>query len=322
MRAGIGAIVVASWLVAAPAFAETKREPSAGDLATARTALKEGLALREKGDHEGALARFTTAWDLVQTPVTGFELGKEHMVLHHVLQAHEMFRKVERLPPSSEESSRSAAAREEAARLATELEPRIPSLRIRVKLPPGATAVVKVDEDAITLTGPVTPRAVDPGKHDVTARAGEGPEVKLVVDVAEGETRDVELAPQWIEPKPVPAPSGGRDVVVVRQTNPLVFVGYGLSSVSVALSGVSVIMAANAAANVRSRCVGDYCPPEADSDKTAFRTWVVIGGVAGASAIGFLVMGVISSSHPIEEKITAGVRPWIGIGGAGLEGRF
>src|SRR5262245_27613937 len=105
-------------------------EPSAGDLATARNALREGLSLREKGDLSGALGRFATAYDLVATPVTAFELGKTHMLLGHVLQAHELFKRVVRMPPSMEESQRSAVAREEANRLAADLEPRIPSLKI------------------------------------------------------------------------------------------------------------------------------------------------------------------------------------------------
>ena len=78
---------------AAPGVAE----PSAGDLATARSALKEGLALREKGDLVGALGRLTTAHDLVATPVTLFELGKTHLLMGHVLQAHELFIKIGRL---------------------------------------------------------------------------------------------------------------------------------------------------------------------------------------------------------------------------------
>ena len=38
--------------------------------------MREGLALREKGELQEALARLGSAYDLVPTPVTGFELGK------------------------------------------------------------------------------------------------------------------------------------------------------------------------------------------------------------------------------------------------------
>src|SRR5688572_24162174 len=73
---------------------KTGREPSPGDLMTARTALREGLLLREKGEVAQAQARLQSAYDLVPTPVTGFELAKTHMIAGHVLTAHELFKKV------------------------------------------------------------------------------------------------------------------------------------------------------------------------------------------------------------------------------------
>ncbi len=176
-------------------------------MATARNALRDGLALRDANDVSGALARLTTAWDLVQTPVTGFELGKTHLMLGHVLQAHELFVKVGRMPAALEESSRSATARTEAGRLTDDLEPRIPSLRIRVKVPSGATAVLRVDDEIVAMTGAITPRAVDPGAHQIVARAGDGPEERVVVELKEGETKDVALEPKWVPPK---VPVGAR----------------------------------------------------------------------------------------------------------------
>ena len=309
----------------APAPAASVRvEPSAGDLATARNALKEGLALREKGDLVGALGRFTTAHDLVPTPVTAFELGKTHLLMGHVLQAHELFIKIGRLPPALEESQRSATAREEAARLATDLEPRIPSLRIRLKLPPDATAVVRIDDDPIAVTGTVTPRSVEPGKHVIVARAGDGPEERVTMEIGEGETKDVDLAPQWVAPKApeVPAGSGGQ-VVYLRQTNPLVFVGFTISTVALTLTGVAAVLAFNAAGRAQDRCSADYCPQHVrDSDITEMRTWLVVTAVAGGATVGFFSLAVLSIAKPVNEKVTAGVRPYVGPGSAGLVGAF
>src|SRR5205085_4655531 len=118
-----------------------------------------------------------------------------------ILQAQEHFQKVVRMPASMEESERSKVAREESARIAKELEPRIPSLKIKVKLPAGASAVVRVDDETVTLSGAVTTRAVDPGSHDVVAKAGDGPEQHVRIEVVESEIKDVELTPQWIPPK-------------------------------------------------------------------------------------------------------------------------
>lgn len=316
--------VVVAQLAVASVTSVASAEPSAGDLATARNALKEGLALREKGDLVGAIGRLTTAHDLVQTPVTAFELGKTHLLMGHVLQAHELFLKIGRIPPALEESQRSATAREEANRLAADLEPRIPTLRIKLKLPPDATAVVRIDDDPIVTTGAVTPRAVDPGKHVVVARAGDGPEERVTIDIGEGETKDVDLAPQWVAPKVVP-PANGEQVVYLRQTNPLVFVGITLSSLSLTLTGVAAVLAVNAAGRAHDRCGNDYCPQYIrDSDVTEMRTWIGVTVVAGAATLGFFTLAVLSMSKPTNEKVTtsARMRPYVGPGSAGVVGTF
>jgi hypothetical protein len=302
---------------------EARREPSAADMATARNALRDGLALREANDLPGALGRLTTAWDLVQTPVTGFELGKTHLMLGHVLQAHELFVKVGRMPTALEESSRSSTAREEAGRLATDLEPRIPSLRIHVTVPAGATAVLRVDDELVALAGPVIPRAVDPGAHQIVARAGDGPEQRVVVELKEGETKDVELAPKWVPPK-VPA-AGTGPALYVRQTNPLVFVGFGAAGVGLVLTTVSLALAADASARVRSRCGDSFCPDTVDQVNGPARErggWLVVAAVSSIAAGSFLTMGIISATRPVRVKLVGGLEPFVGPTGAGLAGRF
>lgn len=296
-------------------------EPTASDLATARAALKEGLALREKGDQRGALMRFETAYDIVQTPVTAFELGKTQMILGKILQAHELFVKIGRMPHQMEESERSAAAREEAARLAAALEPRIPTLRIHLKAPPGAVSTLRVDDEAVPTTGEVTPRSVDPGKHEVTARAGDGPEQKVSIDIAESEVKDVSLSPQWVPPKP--KPTSGSQVVLVRQTNPLVFLGFGVASASLVTTVVMSVLAVNATNRAQDHCGQDYCSQKERQDDVAPATALTIGALIAAGAtIGFTVMGAMSLSKPVKERYTTGVRPVIGPGGGGLVGTF
>src|SRR5690606_27127569 len=78
------AIAVTLLALSRSAAAEERAEPSAADIATARVALTEGVRLREKGELLQALGRIQTAFDLVPSPVTGFELGKTHMMLGHV----------------------------------------------------------------------------------------------------------------------------------------------------------------------------------------------------------------------------------------------
>jgi hypothetical protein len=332
---------------AEPPSAPAKHEPSAGDLATARTALREGLVLREKGDLAEALMRLSSAYDLVPTPVTGFELGKTHLMLGHVLQAHELFKKVVRMASSMEESARSQTARDEAARLAKEIEPRIPSLRIRLTLPQGASAVVRLDEDTIT-TGSArgseseTVRAVDPGPHDVSAKAGDGPEEKVHVDVAEAETKDVALAPQWIPPKKPPASANGTPEIFIRSTNPLVYIGFGVAAASAVVTFITAVAAVNAHRDARQQCGAAFCPPLAErlgpqpppgsvpdkqftSDTTTATGLTLVSVVAGASTVIFAGVGIFGIRSPVKERvISVGpyVKPVVGLQSLGLTGTF
>jgi hypothetical protein len=337
-------MVVAS----APALADEPKaapEPTAGALASARSALREGLALREKGDTAAALARLQSAWDFVPTPITGFELGKTHLMLGHVLQAHEMFAHVGRLPSSVEESSRSQSARDESVRLMKDLEPRIPSLRVKLAMPANApasaSADVKVDDEKLTLNGNEAKLFVEVGPHDIVAKAGDGPEQKVHVEVAESEVKDVQLTPQWVapQPKPVVGPTG--QVLYVRQTNPLTFIGFGIAAAGIVVTSISAVVFFNARDDARDRCGQNYCPPqktsilgptnpiydaEYDSARARYNGSIVFMIAGAVTTVVFGGIGAVFAARPIKERVTASgptiTKPTFGLGGAGLEGTF
>lgn len=322
------ALALASVLVTfgGTAYAQdARREPNAGDLATARNALRDGLALREKGELNAAVMRFQTAWDLVPTPVTGFELGKTQMMAGKILQAHELFQKIVRMPPSMEESDRSKTAREESVKLAKDLEPRIPSVRIKVKLPPGASAQVHIDEEPIQLSGTETTRAVDPGSHDVMAKAGDGPEQHVRVEVRESEVKEVELTPQWVPPKVDAKKDKGQVVVVKQTTSVLTFIGFAGASAGLALTASAAYVTVSIHNDVTDKCGARFCPETNARDITIRNTWLFVTLVSAGATIGFLTAGIIGATNPKKESVTVGgarVTPTIGLGSIGLEGAF
>lgn len=304
---------------------DAKRDPTAGDLATARAALKEGLALREKGELPGSIMRFQTAFDLVPTPVTGFELGKTQMMAGKILQAQELFQKVVRMPASMEESERSKVAREESARIAKALEPRIPSLKIRVKLPAGASAVVRVDDETLPLSGASTTRAVDPGAHEVTAKAGDGPEQHVRIEVAESEVKEVELTPQWIAPKIDAKKERGQIVVVREKTSVLTFVGFAGASAGFATTLVAGYVFLGLHDDLVDKCGERYCPQTNDRQINIRNTWLALTVASGATTLAFLAAGIIGVTNPKRESVVVGgarVRPAVGLGSLTLEGTF
>jgi hypothetical protein len=329
--------------------APTKREPSAGDFATARAALREGLQHREKGELPQALMRLSSAYDLVPTPVTGFELGKTHMMLGHVLQAHELFKKVVRMPASMEESTRSQSARDEAARLAKEVEPRIPTLKIKLTLPKEATAVVKIDDDVITTPSAETTRSVDPGPHDIVAKAGDGPEQKVHVEVAESESKEVALAPQWIKPKDPPPSSNQPEAIFVKSTNPLVYIGFGVAGAAAVVTGITAFVAFNAHRDARRRCGDSFCPPKSDTggiggsgasigdlnfteQSNQAAGWTLVAVVAGITTVLFTGVGILGIRRPVKERVITlnappppskpTIQPVVGMGNVGVVGTF
>jgi hypothetical protein len=286
-----------------------------------------------------------SAWDFVPTPITGFELGKTHLMLGHVLQAHEMFAHVGRLPSSVEESSRSQSARDESVRLMKDLEPRIPSLRVKLAMPANApasaSADVKVDDEKLTLNGNEAKLFVEVGPHDIVAKAGDGPEQKVHVEVAESEVKDVQLTPQWVapQPKPVVGPTG--QVLYVRQTNPLTFIGFGIAAAGIVVTSISAVVFFNARDDARDRCGQNYCPPqktsilgptnpiydaEYDSARARYNGSIVFMIAGAVTTVVFGGIGAVFAARPIKERVTASgptiTKPTFGLGGAGLEGTF
>jgi len=96
-----------------------------------------------------------------------------------------------------------------------------------------------------------------------------------------------------------------------------------LSLLWLPVAGVAGVVAFNAAGRAHDRCAADYCPQYVrDSDITQMRAWLVVTAVAGAATIGFFTLAVLSISKPVNEKVVAGVKPYVGPGAAGVVGTF
>jgi hypothetical protein len=168
-------------------------EHSAADLAQARDLLNQGIELREKGDASAAVEKLRAAHAVVRTPITGLELGRAYLLLGKLVEARESFLSVGLLAIAPEETKRSAAAREESAKFAAQLRPRIPTLTIKVTGVPVDTIAVTIDGSVIQREAFAAQRFVNPGSHTVVAKSTEGGHAETTVDLREGEAREVEL---------------------------------------------------------------------------------------------------------------------------------
>jgi hypothetical protein len=303
------------------AEAQTPRH-SAEDIAQARALFFKAKEQRAAGDVAGALEKFKAAHALGGTPLTALELGRTYRMLGLLIEAREAFLAVGRLPLAKEETSRSADARREAAELAEQLEARIPTVTIVVREAPGAELVVTIDGATVPAAALVAPRPLNPGPHTLVVTSGSRRDAARIV-LGEAEMKTVELRPSAAPAPPgdplpsIPATPKAR----LRAHQVLAYASLGVGGAGALTGAILGALAIHAESTVAGACQGTVCPTRVDGDLRAGRelgTGSTVAFVFGGAAVAAGVSGLlIARSRP-----AAGVRPWIGPGSAGLEGRF
>ncbi|GAC1522815.1 MAG: hypothetical protein NVS3B10_22970 [Polyangiales bacterium] len=341
--ARVQALLLSTVLLGGSAVAHA--EPSAADIETARAEFNAGLGLRDKGDAPGALPHLLTANSLVTTPITAVELGRTQLLVGQLVEALESFMSVARIPPRPNESKNAARAREDASKLATEVEPRIPSLRVRAKAG-SATPAVTIDGATISSLAANAPRKLDPGKHEVVVRAEGYVEQAQTVVLVEREARELEVvlvpsaastttstalsstttATTTAGVAAAPGPSGDADPTAARKASPLVWIGFGVAGVGAVVGAVTGIATLGKASKVKDECPDQRCTtPAGQSDLDSAHTLGAVSTVSFALAGAGVVVGVIGllgGSSRSESPTAAHVTPYVGLGGAGLTGSF
>ena len=304
--------------------------PSAQDLETARTLYKEGKELRGRGDLPAALEKLQAAHALGNTPVTGIELARTQVLLGQLVEAREVCLSVARIPVAPDETSKSAEARAEAVTLAEQLRSRIGTLRAHVAgLGSGEPGHLSIDGASVPDAAFGEPQKVNPGEHVVVVRAGEGAaarEGRGEATVDEGQAAEIEitLPPPSLPPKPPPParppPAGsGTSTTLVR-------VGF-----ATAISGGAVGLLAGLAAFTKKNQLPDECNVHlCDSlngtpDLNEARTWANVSTVAfavGGAGLVVAIVGLVTQRPATGASDAWLLSPWLGVGAAGVHGRF
>ncbi len=307
---------------------------SASDLESARSALLQGRALRGKGDLAGALEKFKAAHALAHTPVTGIELAKTHAALGQPVEARDICFAVGRMPITREETSRSREARDEANTLAEAMKDKVATLTVTLKTPGQQAALVKVDGVEVPAVALTEGRKVNPGKHVVSARIGDGPEATVTATLREGETKAVELAPEAPKvgkgPDPLPPPPPPE---VERKTlSPLVPIGFGVGAAGLLVGSIAGVLALGKKGDLN--CQANPGSPslcyDSPSGSSAATTLSSARSVALVSTVGFVVAGV-GAAVGVVGLLTPGtvrvgkqgrISPYFDGLGTGLHGTF
>ena len=301
-------------------------QPSAAEKETARKLVKSGRKKLKTGDVPGAITDLRAAHEIMDVPTTAVALGKAQIEAGRLVEARDTLLSVARMPEAKREPGPFVRAREEAKLLAKEIEPRIPQLRIRIRgAPEGASVGVKVDDVEIKPAALKVPLSLNPGSHTIVTRLGErekltdvnlieGQKESLVVDVS----GLVEAEPQAAkdEPPPETEPAG---------TSPLVYVGFGVAGAGVLVGSITGVMALSKKASVDEECVDNRCPPSTHDDIDSGRTLGNVSTIAfivGGVGAGVGVYGLLSGGGDSPQAEKAGAEPWIGLGSAGVRGRF
>jgi hypothetical protein len=332
----IGAVLVSTMLCAAPVGAQPVDDQMR---ATARALADEGMSFFEQKKYAEALDRFDRAATIIQAPTITLHAARSLDKLGRLIEAAERYRTCinTTLEDKAPEAFRSA---QEAARSELQtLTPRIPSIEIAVKGPGAKGAIV-------TLDGKPVPRAligvrtlVNPGEHKVGASTDTHADVEEVL-ITEKQTARVvvELQPkvtsytgQTVAPdEPVKTPINGKKV------------GGGVAlGVGGALGIVGIVTGVSSSGQLDD-LAADGCPdggvakPGADCSSSAFYKRVdefrttrnvsivsfAVGGAAIVTGVVLLVLAAKSKPAPEPTTTSIHIKPWIGVGSAGLHGTF
>jgi hypothetical protein len=349
------ALLSALAVSAAPSMAGP---PSASDRATARALMTEGYAALKNGDAARALERFRAADALVHVPTTALAVAQAQVQLGQLVEAEQSATGVINIPPHDDDPTVFRKAREDAASLLRDVDPRVPSLRIQLRgMPRDVTPHVTVDDEPVPAAALAAARRMDPGSHAVVVTIGdwvhrvdvilkEREAQEVVFDVPEGvhgaASESASTAPpasaapssepstspiatvapalsESASPQPAAPSSAGRWVM---------WGGFGVGVVGVAVGASAGILALVDKNNAFGKgCVGNVCPTTAHNDLQSARTAADVstaGFIVGGVGVAVGVVALLLSGPSVAPAPTAGLRvvPTLGPGAIGMRGEF
>ncbi len=314
------------------------REASADDTAKARTAFNEGLQLEAGGNYTGALAKFNEVAQIRRTPPVVYHIALCQEKLGQLVVALGGYRIVIAEGGDDPKNAKVVQAANEAL---VALEKRVPSLTI--KLAKGSDlAKVSIDGVPVGSSTIGKPQQVDPGPHSVEATQSGKLPYKEVVQVAEGESKsvDVSLKDRPAEAVPMtsssaagagtvaPPPTGTGDTAGKRPIVPFVVAGAGV--VSLIASGIFYGLRSGAISDLDTACRGNLCPESAKSDSDRGKTMTTLGNVTlglglvgiGVGTVLFFTMKPRPAEATTARSVDLVLRPGPGGAAASLVGRF
>lgn len=293
-------------------------------VAEAQQRFQEGLDLADAGKHEPARLKFQQAWSVFKSPAVLFNLARTEQLTGHELEALEHFRQFVKI--SQTDAKITDAMRDKARQNTEELGRKLGQISVEVP----ATARVTVDGKPVdSIADPVPVR---PGNHKVEATF-EGKTKNVSVDCTAGVVvkAKIEFEAGFTEPPG----EGHRSMPTGKWLVPTIMGVAGLAGIGL---GIGMAASSNSAKDdseaLRDATQGLCAPaPGGDAakcaeyrgkreDASSAATISYVGYIAG----GVLLAGAVVTYFvwPMKQERTSGVtvRPNVGFGSVGFEGRF
>lgn len=295
--------------VAAPA--RRARADGAADIAAARELFNEASRLAAAGKWEEARERYQRSLGLKRAAITMYSLGVAQKNTGKLVEADENFRAFLAEPQTPATKPYDAPARQAIG----EITPRLAKVAIAIQPADAPELVVTIDGERVPNVLLDRPRVVNPGAHDVLARAKGYADASQRVEVKDGGSGAVKLvltprpadaaAPAPIAPAPPPlAPRADIVPVLAAPPNRTVPVGLMIGGGAVFVGGVVIGMLGVAQAGSAPTRNGD----DASAARTKSAIGDVVAGVGLAAAATGLVILITQHRPPAPDKAASAMR--------------
>jgi hypothetical protein len=287
-------------------------DPETGD--AARELGYQGVDAFDRGEWERARQYFHQAYQLVPAPTLAIREADALVKLARLVEAKAVYERIAKLPIDNDSPRAFREAVERAGIELQDLEHTVPRLTVRFRPGPRAGARVLIDELVRHPSQLDQPLLLDPGNHHLEVYGAHNQRILDRNVVLRRGQHEVVVA--VFDDPPTEAPSTQRTI--------------GWASIAVGGAGTAVgvatgLLAAKRRDSLDERCMGDVCPESAQGEHDTYRslrTVSFVGYGVGLLGVGLGATLLLTSSGANASDEPAGVRPWIGLGSAGIGGRF
>lgn len=318
--------------------------------AGARAAATQGAEAFEAGNYKDALSFMEKAESLVHALPHLLYIARSHEKLGNLVQARETYLKIgrERLKPNDPDAFREA--QEAAAQELRALEPRVPSVTLKVEGPTSSDLTITVDGQPLSAALVGIPTPTNPGEHVYEAKAAGAAAVQRVT-LAEGAKETVVLTlqpttdaaaapPQEAQPATAPVTASVDAGTSSKNLKLPAYVALGVGVVGAGLGTVFFLSGSSKSSDADDKfdqCVGgapdgvcrdpsaqseiEELDSSAASQKTLGVVGFAIGGVGIATGVTLLLLDG-GRKEPAPSASGPTVKPLFGYKFVGLSGRF